>query len=133
MVLLILGCFSISWLPYCILVYVRMFSSSETQLIMIFYKFAFILVMANSGMNPFIYAWKNANFRRAFQKILHFKSPNSNLNSSFKVYLEKQRELKRQQTNTRKNNHINENSNSYLSDQQSNQNVEENKIDNTAL
>jgi hypothetical protein len=89
--------------------------------------------MTNSGMNPFIYAWKNANFRRAFQKILHFKSPNSNLNSSFKIYLEKQCELKRQQTNARKDSHINENSNSYLSDQQSNQNAEKNKIDNTAL
>jgi len=89
--------------------------------------------MTNSGMNPFIYAWKNANFRRAFQKILHFKSPNSNLNSSFKVYLEKQRELKRQQTNTRKDSHTNENNNSYSSDQQSNQNAEENRIDSTTL
>lgn len=64
-----------------------------------YYKVAFALAVANSGMNPFIYAWKNTNFRKAFQKILHFKPPNQDLNSSFKMYLEKQREIKNQQTN----------------------------------
>lgn len=31
--------------------------------------------MANSGMNPLIYAWKNKNFRRAFALLLRCKNP----------------------------------------------------------
>lgn len=33
--------------------------------------------MANSGMNPIIYAWKNTNFRRAFGRFLKCKRPDS--------------------------------------------------------
>lgn len=33
--------------------------------------------MANSGMNPIIYAWKNRNFRRAFGHLLRCKAPDS--------------------------------------------------------
>lgn len=33
--------------------------------------------MANSGMNPIIYAWKNTNFRRAFSRLLKCKGPDS--------------------------------------------------------
>lgn len=72
----------------------------------IWYRSTFALAIANSGMNPFIYAWKNANFRKAFQKILHFKSPNENFNSSFKMYLETQRGLKNQ-TDVQDNHHAN--------------------------
>lgn len=39
------------------------------------YKAAFSLAIANSGMNPIIYAWKNSTFRRAFNCLLHCKSP----------------------------------------------------------
>ncbi|EZA62475.1 Alpha-1A adrenergic receptor [Ooceraea biroi] len=130
-VILILGCFSISWLPFCVIAITRIFFV-KTPLMNTFYRFAHVLALANSGMNPIIYAWKNANFRRAFQKILHFKSPNSDLNSSFRTYLEKQHELKRQQTNVRKDSHMNESTTSHSFDQQSNQ-AEENKTENTAL
>ena len=45
-------------------------------------------------MNPMIYAWKNSNFRKAFQRLLHFQSPNhDDFNSSLKHYLRKQSEL----------------------------------------
>lgn len=33
--------------------------------------------MANSGMNPIIYAWKNRNFRRAFSQLLRCNPPDS--------------------------------------------------------
>lgn len=33
--------------------------------------------MANSGMNPIIYAWKNRTFRRAFSHLLRCKAPDS--------------------------------------------------------
>ncbi|XP_025074394.1 histamine H2 receptor isoform X1 [Pogonomyrmex barbatus] len=104
-VLLILGCFSICWFPYFVIACLRTFGW-KTHSIMIWYKSTFALAIANSGMNPFIYAWKNTNFRKAFQKILHFKSPNDNFNSSFKIYLKKQRELK-DQTDSENNHHNN--------------------------
>ena len=31
----------------------------------------FVLVMANSGVNPFVYAWRLENFRKAFKNILN--------------------------------------------------------------
>lgn len=97
-----------------------------------YYKITFALAVANSGMNPFIYAWKNTNFRKAFQKILRFKSPNQDLNSSFKMYLEKQREIKNQQTSVENGKHENGNLHGYSSGCQPNL-AEENKVDNTIL
>lgn len=73
-VLLILGCFSICWLPYFIVACIQIFSAVEHSTPML-YKFAFTLAMANSGMNPGIYAWKNKNFRRSFALLLHCKNP----------------------------------------------------------
>jgi hypothetical protein len=40
------------------------------------YKAAFSMAMANSCMNPIIYAWKNPEFRQAIKTILHCHSPN---------------------------------------------------------
>lgn len=39
------------------------------------YKAAFSMAIANSGMNPLIYAWKNSTFRQAFGRLLRFRSP----------------------------------------------------------
>ncbi|XP_012219298.1 histamine H2 receptor [Linepithema humile] len=93
MLMLILGCFSICWLPYFVVASMVSFGVNLDWSL----KLTFTLATANSGMNPFIYAWKNSNFRRAFQKMLHLKSPNDDLNWSFKMYLEKQHKLNSQQ------------------------------------
>lgn len=99
----------------------------------IWYKSTFALAIANSGMNPFLYAWKNTSFRKAFQKILHFKSPNDNFNSSFKMYLEKQRQLK-SQTDVQDNHHTNRNNNSHeFSPDPQPHHTEENSMENTIL
>lgn len=42
------------------------------------YKGVFSLAMLNSALNPIIYAWKNTNFRKAFSRLLHCKSPDYN-------------------------------------------------------
>ncbi|XP_043280231.1 5-hydroxytryptamine receptor 1B [Venturia canescens] len=90
-VLSILGCFSICWLPYLIIACTRLFILKSTGTL---YKALFSLAMANSGMNPIIYAWKNSQFRKAFRNLLRFKSPNSNtFNASLNDYLKKQRKL----------------------------------------
>lgn len=76
MVLLILGCFTICWLPYfivaCSQIYHLIESSSAVA-----YMAAFTLAMSNSAMNPLIYAWKNTNFRNAFINLLKCKSPDT--------------------------------------------------------
>ncbi|XP_011689274.1 PREDICTED: D(2) dopamine receptor isoform X2 [Wasmannia auropunctata] len=128
-VLLILGCFSICWFPYFVVACMRTFGW-KTNSISIWYKSTFALAIANSGINPFIYAWKNTNFRKAFQKILHFKSPNVNFNSSFKMYLEKQRELKSQE-DVQDNHHTNENSSHECCPDLQSDRAQENRTENT--
>lgn len=81
MVLLIMGCFSICWLPYFGVLTYHIVNSTQSHLL---YEIAFTLAMANSGMNPIIYAWKNTNFRKAFWCLLHCQNPNgSNYNNSY--------------------------------------------------
>ncbi|XP_055371500.1 uncharacterized protein LOC129605636 [Condylostylus longicornis] len=76
-VLFILGCFSFCWLPYFIIACVQIFKYVDKSTPML-YKAAFSLAMANSGMNPIIYAWKNTGFRRAFARLLRCQSPDYN-------------------------------------------------------
>lgn len=90
-VLSILGCFTICWLPYLIVVCMRFWIIESTEVV---HKSLFSLAVANSGMNPIIYAWKNTQFRQAFHYLLRFKNPNQNdFNENLSKYLEKQEEL----------------------------------------
>lgn len=75
-VILILGCFTICWLPYFIVACSKMFQFAANSPL-VYYKAAFSLAMANSGMNPVIYAWKNRTFRRAFIHLLRCRTPDS--------------------------------------------------------
>ena len=69
-----MGSFTICWLPYFIVACSQMFNFWENNSATL-YKGVFSLAMANSGMNPIIYAWKNTHFRRAFSSLLKCKSP----------------------------------------------------------
>ncbi|XP_062540117.1 histamine H2 receptor-like [Armigeres subalbatus] len=73
-VLIIMGCFTCCWLPYFVVILTQIFSFFENNSA-ILYKAAFSLAMANSMMNPMIYAWKNTNFRNAFKKLLTCRNP----------------------------------------------------------
>uniref|UniRef100_A0A1I8NUV8 G-protein coupled receptors family 1 profile domain-containing protein n=1 Tax=Stomoxys calcitrans TaxID=35570 RepID=A0A1I8NUV8_STOCA len=79
-VILIMGCFSLCWLPYLIVACAQLFEVSNKSSLL--YKTALSLAMANSAFNPIIYSWKNSNFRRAFVQMLHCKSPNCYQKSS---------------------------------------------------
>ncbi|PSN46479.1 hypothetical protein C0J52_06891 [Blattella germanica] len=74
-VLMVLGSFSICWLPYMI-VACTIISGVCTSEFGIGYKAAFSLAMANSCMNPIIYAWKNPEFRQAIRRLIQCQSPN---------------------------------------------------------
>lgn len=72
---LILGCFSICWLPYFVVViFIRILDFTPNPA----YELAFTLAMANSGINPLIYAWKNKGIRKAFIRLLQCRTPNYN-------------------------------------------------------
>lgn len=73
--LTILGCFTVCWLPYFVIaIYNRHCKRAKSGL---YYEIVFNLAVANSGMNPIIYAWKNQNFRTAFLRLARCRSPNA--------------------------------------------------------
>lgn len=74
MTLMILGCFTICWCPFFIIVlYARLTRDPESSTI---YEVCFNLAMINSSLNPLIYSWKNSSFRKAFLSLLKCHSPN---------------------------------------------------------
>ncbi|XP_067634788.1 histamine H2 receptor [Eurosta solidaginis] len=73
-VIIIMGCFSICWLTYVIVVCMEILNIYNKSTIV--YKVAFSLAVSNSAMNPVIYCWKNATFRRAYCRLLCCKNPN---------------------------------------------------------
>ncbi|VVC99290.1 unnamed protein product [Leptidea sinapis] len=75
-VLLVLGSFSLCWMPFVVV------ACAQTLPIVrlhnpIAYRLTSSLAMSNSGINPLIYAWKNAGFRAAFAKLLRCKRPDT--------------------------------------------------------
>lgn len=64
-----MGCFTFCWLPYFVVILTQIFNFFEYNS-PVLYKAVFSLAMANSMMNPVIYAWKNTNFRDAFKQLL---------------------------------------------------------------
>ncbi|XP_017030495.1 histamine H2 receptor [Drosophila kikkawai] len=67
-VVFIMGCFTICWLPYFCVAIAQLFSMCRSSSMI--YKVTFSLAMANSALNPIIYSWKNSGFRRAFAQTL---------------------------------------------------------------
>ena len=61
-------CFQISWLPFFITQLMLINDVTPTKVLVA--NFLVFLGILNSTVNPFIYAWKNKQFRRAFKKLL---------------------------------------------------------------
>ncbi|KAG5885460.1 hypothetical protein JTB14_037041 [Gonioctena quinquepunctata] len=71
--MIILGCFTVCWLPYLVItIYARTARTFQSASL---YEVFFNLAMANSCMNPLIYAWKNTNFRKAFLSLMKCHTP----------------------------------------------------------
>ena len=65
--LLFLACY----LPSCICIYIINFCTNCNCVFIHWVRdIQFVLVMANSGVNPFVYAWRLEPFRKAFKSIL---------------------------------------------------------------
>ncbi|XP_014212815.1 5-hydroxytryptamine receptor 1-like [Copidosoma floridanum] len=73
-VLSILGCFTICWLPYVIISCIR-FSKLPYEPDRITLHVAYCIAMLNSGINPLIYAWNNLTFRKALCHLMSLNSP----------------------------------------------------------
>ncbi|XP_017048196.1 beta-1 adrenergic receptor [Drosophila ficusphila] len=71
-VVFIMGCFTLCWLPYFCVAIAQLFSICRSSSMI--YKTTFSLAIANSALNPIIYSWKNSGFRRAFAQTLCCRS-----------------------------------------------------------
>ncbi|XP_020909869.1 5-hydroxytryptamine receptor 1A-beta [Exaiptasia diaphana] len=69
--LIMLALFMACYFPSVIFVYIMNFCRPcSCDLIHVSRDLQIMLVMANSGMNPFVYGWRLENFRRAFKRLL---------------------------------------------------------------
>ncbi|XP_053606538.1 histamine H2 receptor [Plodia interpunctella] len=75
-VLLVLGSFSVCWMPFVVVACAQTLPIKPLHS-PIAYRLTSSLAMSNSGINPLIYAWKNAGFRAAFAKLLRCKRPDT--------------------------------------------------------
>ncbi|XP_078359132.1 adenosine receptor A1-like [Oculina patagonica] len=71
--MIMLALFLACYLPSCICIYItNLCSSCSCTFIHWARDIHFLLILANSGVNPFVYAWRFDNFRKAFAKLLKF-------------------------------------------------------------
>ena len=68
MLILVLGVFTLCWVPFIIILLLRLHGKVSQLLYLVAYCFAYL----NSGMNFIIYAIANDKYRAAFKKILCF-------------------------------------------------------------
>ncbi|KAH3787301.1 alpha-1A adrenergic receptor-like [Dreissena polymorpha] len=62
--------FHISWLPFFLIQLTMLDVGQVTQTKVMVANFLVFLGIFNSVVNPFVYAWKNKQYRRAFRKLL---------------------------------------------------------------
>jgi hypothetical protein len=73
--------FHISWLPFFIIELTMLEVSQVTQDKVLVANFLVFLGVMNSIVNPIVYAWKNKQYRRAFQKLLGLKIHNDEMST----------------------------------------------------
>lgn len=78
-VTLIVGCFVVAWFPFMTVICIQSFLIDQSEMERL-YRILFYVAMSNSCLNPFIYAWKNRDFKHAFVQMLQCKSVNSSQN-----------------------------------------------------
>ncbi|KAK6645470.1 hypothetical protein RUM43_001747 [Polyplax serrata] len=76
--MLVMGSFTISYMPFIIVVILNTIFQYHTETTSLLYKITISLAVSNSAINPLIYAWKNQEFKKAFWKILNCKSIEGN-------------------------------------------------------
>jgi len=75
--MLMLGLFLCCYTPSCVMIYVmNLCSSCSCYAIHILRDLQFLFVLGSSALNPFLYAWRLPNFRKAFVRILRWRKVN---------------------------------------------------------
>ena len=70
---MVLIAFVICYTPACVMIYfLNMCSSCDCTLVHWFRDLQFVIVLLNSGVNPYLYAFRLPQFRRAFHKLVWF-------------------------------------------------------------
>ena len=73
--MIVLLAFSASLTPACIMIYLLNFCAHCNCLMVPWLRdLGIIIVLCNSGINPYLYAWRLPQFKRAFYKFLHLNS-----------------------------------------------------------
>ncbi|XP_068723550.1 adenosine receptor A1-like [Montipora capricornis] len=76
--MVVLCAFLASFAPACITIYLLNFCTSCSCLMIHWLRdFQFLFVSCNSGINPYLYAWRIPQFKRAFFKLVNIKRENS--------------------------------------------------------
>ncbi|KAI0231936.1 Adenosine receptor A2b [Lamellibrachia satsuma] len=70
---IVLGAFYLCWCPYIVIsVIIASKKPNISEVLGNGKRLASFLVLINSGMNPCIYAWRDAEFRKVYKKLLRF-------------------------------------------------------------
>lgn len=77
-VLLIMGCFSVCWLPFLAVACLQAAGHDE-MISPVGYKIVLSLAISSSAVNPLIYAWKNAEFKRTFGHLVRCRTASYSL------------------------------------------------------
>lgn len=78
--MLMLGLFLCCYTPSCVMIYVmNLCLSCSCYAIHILRDLQFIFVLCSSALNPFLYAWRLPNFRKAFVRILRWRGVNEEI------------------------------------------------------
>ena len=73
--MIILLAFFFSFAPACVMIYLLNFCSKCSCLVVHWLRdLQFLIVLCNSGISPYLYAWRLPQFKIAFYKVLHLKS-----------------------------------------------------------
>ena len=73
--MIILLAFFSSFTPACVMIYLLNFCSKCSCLVVHWLRdLGILIVLCNSGINPYLYAWRLPQFRKAFYRFLHLKS-----------------------------------------------------------
>jgi len=77
--LIVLLAFFASFIPACVMIYLLNFWAHCSCLVVHWLRdLEILVVLCNSGVNPYLYAWRFPQFKRAFYNFLHFKSTGLN-------------------------------------------------------
>ena len=72
--MIVLLAFFSSFTPACVIIYLLNFCTGCSCVLIHWLRdLQFLIVLCNSGINPYLYAWRLPQFKRAFYKLLHLK------------------------------------------------------------